>query len=234
MARTNHETDSTAEPSATETDSERVGRFAGPRPDSAGDIRETYADQADTFARMAPLDRLFLGRYRRRLFGRATGRVLDVACGVGTNARYVPATTDYVGVDLSPEMLEQAENRVEGLRRGETLFEMDAQALAFPDDRFDTVISSLTTCTFPDPVAALNEMGRVCAPDGRVLLLEHGRSDVELVGRLQDWRADAHYEKHSCRWNQEPLETVSRSDLWVEASRTGLFGVITAIRADPE
>jgi ubiquinone/menaquinone biosynthesis C-methylase UbiE len=111
---------------------------------------------------------------------------------------------------------------------------MDAQALAFPDDRSDTVISSLTTCTVPDPVAALNEMERVCAPDGRALLLEHGRSDVELVGRLQDWRADAHYEKHSCRWNQEPLETASRSDLSVEASRTGLFGVITAIRADPE
>ena len=234
MARTNHETDSSTDPSATETDGERLRRFAGSRPDSLGDIRETYADQADTFARMAPLDRLLLGRYRRRLFGRASGRVLDVACGVGTNARYVPETTDYVGVDLSPEMLERAENRVERLRRGETLLEMDAQALAFPDDRFDTVVSSLTTCTFPDPVAALNEMGRVCAPDGRVLLLEHGRSSVEAVGRFQDWRADAHYEKHSCRWNQEPLEVVSRSKLSVKASRTGLFGVLTAMRADPE
>ena len=234
MARTNHETDSSTDPSATETDGERLRRFAGSRPDSLGDVRETYADQADTFARMAPLDRLLLGRYRRRLFGRASGRVLDVACGVGTNARYVPETTDYVGVDLSPEMLERAENRVERLRRGETLLEMDAQALAFPDDRFDTVISSLTTCTFPDPVAALNEMGRVCAPDGRVLLLEHGRSSVEAVGRFQDWRADAHYEKHSCRWNQEPLEVVSRSKLSVKASRTRLFGVLTAMRADPE
>jgi len=234
MARTNHETDSSTDPSATETDGERLRRFAGSRPDSLGDIRETYADQADTFVRMAPLDRLLLGRYRHRLFGRASGRVLDVACGVGTNARYVPETTDYVGVDLSPEMLERAENRVERLRRGETLLEMDAQALAFLDDRFDTVVSSLTTCTFPDPVAALNEMGRVCAPDGRVLLLEHGRSSVEAVGRFQDWRADAHYEKHSCRWNQEPLEVVSRSKLSVKASRTGLFGVLTAMRADPE
>ena len=234
MTRTNRGTDSSTDPSATETDGERLRRFAGSRPDSLGDIRETYADQADTFARMAPLDRLLLGRYRRRLFRRASGRVLDVACGVGTNARYVPETTDYVGVDLSPEMLERAENHVERLRRGETLLEMDAQALAFPGDRFDTVVSSLTTCTFPDPVAALNEMGRVCAPDGRVLLLEHGRSSVEAVGRFQDWRADAHYEKHSCRWNQEPLEVVSRSKLSVEASRTGLFGVLTAMRADPE
>ena len=234
MAQTNHETDSSTDPSATETDGERLRRFAGSRPDSLGDVRETYADQADTFARMAPLDRLLLGRYRRRLFGRASGRVLDVACGVGTNARYVPETTDYVGVDLSPEMLKRAENRVERFRRGETLLDMDAQALAFPDDRFDTVVSSLTTCTFPDPVAALNEMGRVCVPDGRVLLLEHGRSSVEAVGRFQDWRADAHYEKHSCRWNQEPLEVVSRSKLSVKASRTGLFGVLTAMRADPE
>jgi ubiquinone/menaquinone biosynthesis C-methylase UbiE len=189
MARTNHKTDSTAEPSATETDSERVGRFAGPRPDSAGDIRETYADQADTFKRMAPLDRLFLGRYRRRLFGRATGRVLDVACGVGTNARYVPATTDYVGVDLSPDMLARAARRHDDLERGTTLLEMDAQHLAFEADSFDTVISSLSTCTFPDPVAALRETSRVCRTDGRILLLEHGHASVGTVSSFQEWQA---------------------------------------------
>ncbi|WP_123534867.1 class I SAM-dependent methyltransferase [Halosimplex salinum] len=206
---------------------------AGRRPDSLDDIRETYADQADTVARMRWLDRLLLGRYRRRLFGQATGRVLDVACGIGTNADYVPETTEYVGIDVSPEMLREAEARSPRLVRGETLFEMDAQALAFPDDSFETVISSLSTCTFPDPVAALDEMNRVCEPNGQVLLLEHGRSSVELLGRFQDWRADAHYEKHNCRWNQEPLELVSRSELSVTTSATGMLGVITGIRAEP-
>lgn len=49
-------------------------------------------------------------------------------------------------------------------------------------------------------------MNRVCEPNGRVLQVEHGRSDVKFVGRFQDWRADAHCEKHGCQWTQEPLD----------------------------
>jgi len=61
---------------------------------------------------------------------------------------------------------------------------MDAQALEFPDDSFDTVISSFSTCTFPDPIAALHEMERVCTPDGEILLLEHRRSDAAPLAWL--------------------------------------------------
>jgi len=76
-------------------------------------------------------------------------------------------------------------------------------------------------------------MGRVCAPDGQILLLEHGRSSVGPVARFQDWRADAHFEKHSCRWNQEPLAVVAESPLRVVESSSALLGVITAIEARP-
>lgn len=201
--------------------------------ESLAAIKETYADQAATVDRMEWVDRLLLGRFRRRRFGSARGRVLDVACGTGTNVRYLPESVEYVGIDVSPAMLRRARNRVAELGRDGTVLEMDAQALAFPDDSFDTVISSLSTCTFPDPVVALREMGRVCAPDGRILLLEHGRSSVEALGRLQDWRADAHFEKHRCRWNQEPLDHVSRAGLSVTDVGTALLGVLTAIEAEP-
>jgi len=197
------------------------------------DIRGVYADQAERFARLDALNRLFTGRYRRRLFERAEGRVLDVACGTGLNARYLPESTEYVGIDISPEMLAQARERLDGTGREHALQEMDAQALDFPDDSFDTVVSSLSTCTFPDPQAALAEMNRVCAPDGRVLLLEHGRSDVGLVGRLQDWRAETHFENHACRLTQEPLAVVGDSPLRIEESTSALLGVVTAIEARP-
>ncbi|MFC6718830.1 class I SAM-dependent methyltransferase [Natrialbaceae archaeon GCM10025810] len=203
------------------------------RPMSLEEIRGVYADQADMMARMAWADRLLAGRYRRRVFERAEGRVLDVACGTGTNVPHLPGSVEYVGVDLSPEMLANAEDRFDDLERGDNLLEMDAQNLAFPDDAFDTVVSSLSTCTFPDPVAALNEMNRVCKPDGRVLLLEHGRSDLGPIARFQDWRADAHYEKHGCRWNQDPLESLERSDLEVSYVSTWLAGILTGIRARP-
>lgn len=130
-------------------------------------------------------------------------------------------------------MLSEAQERFTRLERGDTLFEMDAQSLAFPDDSFDTVISSLSTCTFPDPLTALREMNRVCRPDGGVLLLEHGRSSVEPIRRFQDWRADAHFEKHRCRWTQEPREIMSESPLSLETVSTGMFGVVNSITPTP-
>lgn len=203
------------------------------RSKSLPEIRDAVADHADEMDGSSFVNRLLTARYRRRVFARAAGRVLDVACGTGTNLEYLPDSVEYVGVDISPEMLARAEDRFERLERGESLLEMDAQDLVFDDDGFDTVISSMSTCMFPDPVAALEEMGRVCAPDGRILLVEHGRSSVGPLARLQDWRADARYRKTGCRWDQNPLGIVSRSDLSVDRASTGLFGTITAIEARP-
>lgn len=200
---------------------------------TADEIRDVYADRASWFARLDWLDRLFTGRYREPLFSQASGRVLDVACGTGVNFPYLPESVELVGIDLSPEMLAGARQQLDGLELDGELHEMDAQDLAFEDDSFDTVISSLSTCTFPDPVVALREMDRVCKPDGQILLLEHGRSDVEPIGRLLDWRADAHYESMGCRLTQEPTEHVAAAGLRVREVRTALFGILTAIEAEP-
>lgn len=207
--------------------------LAGHRPHTIADVKETYREQATTMAKMDWLNRAFSGRYRRALFGEASGRVLDVACGVGTNAQYLAQDAEYVGIDISAAVLTEARQRLADSSREATLHEMDAQDLDFPDDSFDAVISSLSTCTFPDPVAALSEMGRVCTPDGRIRLLEHGRSSVGPIARFQDWRADAHFEKHSCRWNQDPLAVVAESPLTIIESSSAFLGMITAIEARP-
>ncbi len=219
------------------SDAEESEAQIGSRPFSTDGIRGVYADQAETMSRLDVCNRLVTGRARKRLFGRAEGLVLDVACGVGTNRRYLPAEATYVGLDLSPAVLAQAAARVADDEDGPPvagLCEGDAQRLPVGDDAVDTVVSSLSTCTFPDPVAALDEFARVCRPEGRVLLLEHGRSSVGPVARYQEWRAAAHYRKHACRWTQEPLDVVGRSRLSVERSRTGLLGMLTAIEATPE
>lgn len=200
---------------------------------SLEEIRDSYADCADWMARFDWLDRRLTGRYRRRCFGDAEGRVLDVACGTGANFPYLPSSVDLVGIDISPEMLSKARNRLETLEIDGRLEVMDAQDLAFDDDSFDTVISSLSTCTFPEPTAALAEMDRVCHPDGRILLLEHGRSDVDSIARFQDWRAESHYATAGCRWNQEPLELVRQAGLSVEEASTHALGSITLIEARP-
>jgi len=58
--------------------------------------------------------------------------------------------------------------------------------MAFPDNIFDTVIATCVFCSVPNPVKGLLEIRRVCKPDGRIILLEHVRSENPLFGALMD------------------------------------------------
>ncbi|MFB6371280.1 MAG: class I SAM-dependent methyltransferase [Haloarculaceae archaeon] len=142
------------------------------------DVRRAYDGLAVSFDRLEMLNRLMTGRARGRLYRSAHGRVLDVACGTGTNFRYIPGDAEYIGMDLSRRMLDRASDQLPNETR---LLEMDAGTMAFNENVFDNVVSALSTCTFPKPSAALHEMARVCRPGGRVYLLEHGRSDVAVL-----------------------------------------------------
>jgi SAM-dependent methyltransferase len=176
---------------------------------------------------------LGIGRLRRRLFAHATGRVLDVGCGYGANFAYLPNATHITGVDFSPVMLDMARIRADRLGLDITLVEGDAEALDFPDASFDTVISALSTCSFQNPITALQEMRRVCAPGGRILLLEHGRSSWEWLGRYQDRHVDEMIAQAGCRWNHEPLDVVTAAGLRIVAARRTGMGVLYTIQATP-
>jgi ubiquinone/menaquinone biosynthesis C-methylase UbiE len=130
-------------------------------------------------------------------------------------------------------MLDIARHKAENLGLLLDLQVMDAQELDFADGSFDVVVSALSTCTFPDPVAALREMGRVVKPDGRILLLEHGRSSWRLLSRFQDRGAHRHFETAGCRWNQEPLDLVQAAGLTVTDHRRSFFGVFHAVEVRP-
>ena len=202
---------------------------------SAAEIRQRYDDFAQRYARMEGLQEALLAMRRRRarVFANARGDVLEVAVGTGVNLPHYARDCRLTAVDVSPRMLDIARRRAAALGLTVALHEMDATALEFPDDSFDTVTSSLTTCTFPDPVAALAEMGRVCRPDGQVLLLEHGRSDRGWCGRYQDRRAERHAHALGCQWNREPLDLVAQAGLTVVAARRGLLGTFHEITARP-
>ncbi|QLG27111.1 class I SAM-dependent methyltransferase [Halorarum halophilum] len=201
---------------------------------TVGEIRDAYdEEEARGFTRFGWLLHLVTGRWRRPQFSGADGRVLDVACGTGVNFRYVPETADIVGIDVSPDMLEFARQEAADLGRELDLERMDAQHLSFEDDSFDTVISSFSTCTFPDPIEALNEMARVCRPDGDVRLLEHGKSHFGPYARFQEWRSESEYRDVGCRLFDDPTEVVKRSELAVEVERKWHLGAITGIVARP-
>jgi phosphatidylethanolamine/phosphatidyl-N-methylethanolamine N-methyltransferase len=128
---------------------------------------------------------------RRRaieVMGEAEGlRILEVGVGTGLNLSLYRSGSDVTGIDFSSQMLDRAEERAarEGLRP--RLFQMDAEALRFPDASFDVVYAPYLISVVPDPVRVLREVWRVCRPGGTLLVLNHFRSEHPVVSRVEQW-----------------------------------------------
>jgi SAM-dependent methyltransferase len=114
----------------------------------------------------------------------AASTVLDIGCGAGVSSRdaaVVAVEGHVLGVDLSPQLVEQARRRAvaAGLRNVD--FECaDAQAHRFPRGAFDVAISRFGAMFFADPSAAFRNIARGLRPGGRFALLA--------------WRSPAHNE----------------------------------------
>ena len=99
----------------------------------------------------------------------ATDRVLDIAAGTGNGAIAAAARgAAVVASDLTPELLEAG--RAIADARGLTVSwdVADAEALPYPDDSFDVVVSAIGIMFAPHHQAAADEALRVCRPGGRL------------------------------------------------------------------
>lgn len=176
---------------------------------------------------------LGVAKQRKKLFAQATGDVFDVGCGYGMNFPYLTNADSITGIDFNIVMLDKARETMRGTAIIVDLREGDAEALEFADDSFDTVISTLSICSFYNPITALKEIRRVCKPNGKILLIEHGRSTWKWVGRYQDNHVHQQIEQGGCRWNQEPQELVNEAGLKIlQADRT-LLGIFHMMIASP-
>ncbi|MFA9518677.1 class I SAM-dependent methyltransferase [Halopenitus sp. H-Gu1] len=201
---------------------------------STGEIKAAYdEEEATDYADTHWLKQVIEQRTRRHQFGDVSGRVLEVACGTGENFPYLPKSADLVGIDVSKPMLGRARKRADDLGRQVELEQMDAQRLSFADDSFDHVVSSLSTCTFPDPIEALNEMGRVCKPNGQIRLLEHHKWKAPVFGTITERMNEGEYERVGCRLYDDPAAVARQSNLEVITDRRWRLPPFTGIVARP-
>jgi ubiquinone/menaquinone biosynthesis C-methylase UbiE len=190
----------------------------------AWNVEETAATRA-RYDRIAPLydfmealiERRRFSNWRKRAWSLVAGpRVLEVGVGTGKNIPYYLPGAHVTGVDLSEKMLARARRRAERREPPVTLIQMDAQALDFPDDAFESAIATCVFCSVPDPVLGLREMARVVKPGGRIVLLEHVRSENPLLGRLMDWLDPLVAWLMGPHINRRTVENVRRAGLSIE------------------
>lgn len=103
---------------------------------------------------------------------RAQGTVLETACGTGVVTRQLrqtlPASARLVATDLSPPMLEVAQQQLKDLP-GIEFRQADATALPFEDASFDAVVCQFGAMFFPDKGQGYREAARVLKPGGSFL-----------------------------------------------------------------
>lgn len=98
-------------------------------------------------------------------------RVLDVACGTGNLA--IPAARSgavVTGVDIAPNLLEQARTRAAAANLNCKFDEGDAEKLPYDDGSFDTVVTMFGAMFAPRPEVAAKELIRVCRPGGKIAM----------------------------------------------------------------
>ena len=158
-------------------------------------------------------ERSGLGSWRRRLAGRARGRVLDLGCGTGRSLQLLDRADSVVGVDPSPALLGRARRRAPGV----PLVVGRAEQLPFADRSFDTVVSALVFCSVEEPHTALREIRRVLGPGGTLRMMEHVRSTRSWAARLQDAAQPAWtLLSGGCHPNRPTEQTVERAGFRIE------------------
>ncbi|GIW98258.1 MAG: SAM-dependent methyltransferase [Pirellulaceae bacterium] len=161
-------------------------------------------------------------------------RVLEVGVGTGLSLPYYPAGISLTAIDLSPQMLQQAQRRAEQLGLEQVDFRcMDALALEFADDHFDFVGAFHVVTVVPDPKRLAAEMWRVCKPGGKLVVVNHFRSPRPWIAPFIDmlnpvtqylgWRTDLALD----HWLEGiPVEVERRYKL----SPTSLFTTVIATK----
>jgi ubiquinone/menaquinone biosynthesis C-methylase UbiE len=173
--------------------------------------------------------------HRRDLVTLARGRTLELGSGTGLNLPYYPHDLDeLILAEPAAPMRKRLEKAVRRSDAAATVLDAPAERLPIADSSVDTVVSTLVLCTVDEPVTVLDEIKRVLRPGGRLLFLEHVRSDSTRLARWQDrletpWRRFA----VGCRCNQATLELIEAAGFSVqrrsEAKWRGMPAIVRPI-----
>jgi ubiquinone/menaquinone biosynthesis C-methylase UbiE len=113
--------------------------------------------------------------------------VLDVACGGGIIVcAFAPGVKHATGIDMTPAMLDRARQLAAEKGLANVSWDQgDVGSLPYADGAFDIVVTRFSMHHFLDPIGMLREMVRVCAPGGRVVVVDMYAS--ENPAKATEW-----------------------------------------------
>jgi demethylmenaquinone methyltransferase / 2-methoxy-6-polyprenyl-1,4-benzoquinol methylase len=160
-------------------------------------VRRMFGEIAPRYDRMNHLLSMQVDRYWRRrtvrlVPPRGEQPILDLCTGTGDLAfvyhRASGGKVPIVGADFCHEMLEIAREKAAKKKlTGIEFIEADAQYLPLPSDTFQIVCVAFGLRNVADTDRGLAEMARVCAPGGRVAVLEFSSPRTQPLKSAYGW-----------------------------------------------
>ncbi|WP_214484720.1 methyltransferase domain-containing protein [Bacillus sp. SM2101] len=182
------------------------------------------------------MNKMIKESWRKDLLKNVKGNVLEVGIGTGLNFPFYPNDIHLTGIDFSSGMLKHARKKVNThtLSYQINLIEMDAQQMDFPDNTFDYVVATCVYCSIPDPVKGLKEMGRVCKSDGKIIMLEHMRSENEVVGKMMDILNPIMVNMGGANINRKTLDNINKAGLMIEQKEDLFYSIMRKLIVTPK
>ena len=173
-------------------------------------------------------------KYRKELLRSAKGNILELSVGAGANFQYYPKNANVTAVDFSPSMIEKAKGAAREQKLDVEFLISNVEDLSLPKGSYDTVVSTLSLCSYPNPDKVLEKISEWCREEGSILLFEHGISSNPVYAWAQN-KADAYVErKIGCHMNRDILNMVKQSPLHVQKVKSFLLSSIHLIWAAPK
>ncbi|QGH33869.1 methyltransferase domain-containing protein [Gracilibacillus salitolerans] len=175
-----------------------------------------------------------LAGWRNKIIKNAYGKVLEVGVGAGANFPYYDRdNVEITGVDFSSEMIQSAKRAASHFQVNAEFIQEDIDELVLEDNSFDCIVSTLSLCSYPDPIVTLNKFNKWCRKDGIILLMEHGLSSNIFLSFGQKMIDPLHTKISGCHCNRNINMLIENSNLQVDHIERYWSDIIYLIWAKP-
>ncbi|MBS4201003.1 class I SAM-dependent methyltransferase [Bacillus sp. FJAT-49732] len=170
---------------------------------------------------------------RKSLISKAEGEVLELAVGAGANFPYYQSGVKVTAIDFSNAMLEKAKITARNNNVDAKFICSDIEEISFEQHSFDTIVSTLSFCSYENPLSMMKNIQQWCKPGGKILLLEHGISNNRFVAFLQKILNPLLYRTIGCHHTRNIMAMTRDAGLSVEQMENYYLNMVYVIWARP-